>query len=276
MSPLPYLSLYRVSGADAAGFLQAQLAADVAPLAVGDACYSAWCSARGQVIGLMLVHRQEGGWLLAGESRLMDAMMQRLRRYVLRARVEITAAPGRLSGLPADMPPPAGATVLEPFPKSGHEPGTGLRYALAGPGDAADVEPADWRWQELRHGVLWLEPATSERFVPQMLGLDRLGAVSFNKGCYPGQEVIARARYLGRIKRRPVWLECSMAPQLQVGAECALRCNGASVEGIIADRVRRQDGATLAVVVAALAPDARVESIVIDGSNIPAVRLAPL
>ena len=71
----------------------------------------------------------------------------------------------------------------------------------------ADSGPAsDWKAAELERGVAWLDERSSERFIPQMLGFDRIGAVSFSKGCYPGQEIIARARYLGKVKRGPLQL----------------------------------------------------------------------
>lgn len=267
MTPLPYLSPCRVSGDDAGAFLQAQLAADVASLGAGEAMFAAYCSPRGQVIGLLLVQHRGSDWLLAGHSRLMADIVQRLRRFVLRARVEILDPAGMLAGLAGDPAPPAGMETLAPR-------GTGLRYAF-GDCAAADAAAAAWRWDEVRSGILWLQPETSERFLPQMLGLDRIGAVSFTKGCYPGQEVIARARYLGRVKRRPVWLEISGNHAPEPGANCVLQMAGSTVEGTIADVASAAGRRTLVVTVAPLEAAAAIAAIEFDGAVVAAQRLDP-
>ena len=181
---LPYLAVARVQGPDAAAFLQAQLSADIATLTDGDATFACYCSPRGQVYGLLLVCREPGrpgeagvgDFLLAGAAGLLPSMIERLRRFVLRARATLDPAPDlAICGAPPEETPAPGIYSASPE----------LAYRVV---DASQCVPdgpaaATWKTLELRHGVAWLDAATSERFIPQMLGFDRLGAVSFSKGC---------------------------------------------------------------------------------------------
>lgn len=286
MIPLPYLTLHRIGGADAEAFLQAQLAADVASLGVGAAGFAAWCSPRGQVIALFLVLRETDAWVLACESRLAVTVFDRLRRYILRSRVEFEALDGLiLAGLPDAEQAPSGMAVFQ-----SRQPG--LCYVLLGreanpPESPGPSERAAW-WQavELRHGIAWLAPATSERFIPQMLGLDEIGAVSFAKGCYPGQEVVARTRYLGQVKRKPVLVEVEGRVPGDAGEPCTVVSAGESVEGVLVEAlaVETTDGqasaargpTTLALIVAPLADTAGVSAVEAAGSTWPARRLKPV
>ncbi len=107
-----------------------------------------------------------------------------------------------------------------------------------------------------------------------MLGLDAIGAVSFSKGCYPGQEVIARTRYLGKLKRRPVLLELDGSPALKPGDDCLLFSVGESIEGVIVDAVSLENAVTTTVlVVAPLEADRPLSSLVHDAEQWPARRI---
>ena len=205
-----------VRGADAAGFLQGQLTSDVAALAPRGVVLSAWCTPRGQVRNLFwLVRRSDGArFCLVAPAGEADDLVRRLRGFVLRAKVEMertgdrvlgAAGPGseafvsgRVGGVPA-----SGFAAESADRLAIHLPGDPTRFLVLG-SDALppEVPDAEWRRLEIRAGIAWLTDETRESFIPQMLNLDRLGALSFEKGCYPGQEVIARTRYLGRLKRR--------------------------------------------------------------------------
>lgn len=238
---LPYLAVARVQGPDAAAFLQAQLSADIAALPGGGATFACYCSPRGQVYGLLLLCREANrpgaesaeNFLLAGAAELLPSILERLRRFVLRARVTLEPA-GDLAvcGTPAEAA--AAAEVYSTPP--------GLTYRMA---EATQCAPdsraaAAWKAFELRHGIAWLGAATSERFIPQMLGFDRIGAVSFSKGCYPGQEIVARARYLGNVKRKPLRLLVDGAPEIPPGSAVRLlhaadAGDGNSLDGTLID-----------------------------------------
>jgi folate-binding protein YgfZ len=239
---LPYLSAARVSGPDAGAFLQAQLSADIGALQDEESTFACFCSPKGQVFGLLLVIRTGDQYRIVGAASLLPGMIARLRLFVLRAKVEIELA-SELNVLGISEPDAAPAA-------GGHSPpGTDLTYALAGDGEA-DADGAErWTEKELRAGIAWLGPETSERFIPQMLGFDALGAISFSKGCYPGQEIIARARYLGRVKRKPQFLLVDSEP-VAAGSAVRLLAGEERLDGIAVDSVAVPGSGSLLMVVA--------------------------
>jgi len=182
---LPYLSAAKVCGQDAGSFLQAQLTSDLARLADGEAVFSGYCNRSGNVIAVMRVLRRSEDYVLIAASTLMTALIAELNKYILRARVDLAPLGDAVVGLEGN-----------PLPIYQLAPG----FDEGAPGEAS---VARWRSLEFRSGIVWLGPETSAKFLPQMLGLENLGALSFRKGCYPGQEVIARVRYLGKLKRQP-------------------------------------------------------------------------
>jgi len=228
---LPHLAVARVSGADAGAFLQAQLSADVAALADGAATFACYCSPRGQVFGLLLVCRVGDEFRLVADSSLLPGLIKRLGLFVLRARVVLEIVKGLVvQGCPVDANGQGG--------DGGYQPnGLGLAYRLIEEKPGLAEDQGHWKEQELRKNVVWLGAETSERFIPQMLGLDGIGAVSFSKGCYPGQEVIARARYLGKVKRKPLLLRLIGAPELVTGESLRLRDGECWLEGTVIDSV---------------------------------------
>ncbi len=201
------LTAVRVSGADAGAFLHGQLTADIAALepdSEKSACYAAYCSPKGRVLATLFVVRQPDHFLLLMDPGLVESLVQRLRMYVLRAQVNLEPQSdldiaGQISGAikePAADGSYAGLAVedarLVRLPDQ--------RVILLDASGLMD-DDSEWRRLNIEQGVAWVGQATTDLFVPQMLALDVIGAVSFTKGCYPGQEVVARARYLGRIKR---------------------------------------------------------------------------
>ena len=184
---IPYLATARFDGEDAGAFLQAQLSADILALEVGGNTLACYCTPKGKVLGLLLVGRDESGFLVAANSELLPGILQRLRMYVLRSRVTISDT--------------GAAAVSGP---SG--PGFGCSS------EAAEMDDAEaWRAGELLAGIAWLDAASTDSYIPQMLGFENIGAVSFRKGCYPGQEIVARTHFRGATKRRMLRFE-STAP----------------------------------------------------------------
>ncbi len=212
----PGMASVAVRGADAAEFLHAQLTSDVATLAPGRLALSAWCTPRGQVRNLLWLVRHTGGarFSLVAPAGEADGLARRLRAFVLRAKVEVERTGDRVLGAagPGSEAFVAGRVGRVPVPGSAAEsggrvairpPGGPDRFLVLGPDPLpAGIPDADWRRLEIAAGIAWLTDETRESFLPQMLNLDLLGALSFEKGCFPGQEIIARTRYLGRLKRR--------------------------------------------------------------------------
>jgi tRNA-modifying protein YgfZ len=267
MTPLPYLSVLKLSGDDVASFLQGQLAADVASLNPGDSTFAAYCSPRGQVIALLLVCRTGKEWLVLLESGLAEAVAARLRMFVLRAKVVIEHTHDlQAAGLFPGADAPTGARAFSPRQ-------TSLRYLVTSPESGPAGASLAWRRNEVCAGVVWLERASSERFIPQMLGLDAIGAVSFSKGCYPGQEIVARTRYLGKVKRHPVVVQLEVGAQLRSGESCFVLGNGQEVEAVIVDVVCPPDPPCVAFLVAPLEKTDPVTAIRAGDLSWPALRL---
>ncbi len=246
MTHLPYLAILKLSGADVGSFLQSQLAADIAVVAPGESTFAAYCSARGQVIALMLVCRSAEDWFIVLESSLAEAVAARLSIYVLRARVKIELCRElQAAGLSPGAAPPPDAWHFS-------SPQLALQYLLTTPQVSPENEVLAWRRNEICHGISWLGRASSERFLPQMLGLDVIGAVSFSKGCYPGQEIVARTRYLGKVKRHPVLLQLEGRTKLRAGDSCFVLGNGQEAAASVIDVVCPPGQPCVALLVAPL------------------------
>ena len=239
----PGMAVVRVRGPDAVRFLHAQFSSDVEAMPPDGVGLGAWCNPQGRVRHLFWIVRRPGGTGIdlvvpAGEA---EDLGRRLRMFILRTKVTVERAADRVLGAAG---PDAAAFVAGRagrVPPPGHAVESGDQIALRPPRDPArflvfgpdldgcppDGSDARWRRLEIAAGIAWPADATRESFIPQMLNLDRLGAVSFDKGCYPGQEVVARARYLGRVKRRLYrgWMAAGPRPapgaRLRSGGEAA-------------------------------------------------------
>lgn len=196
---------------DARTFLHGQLSNDLMALGADQAHWTAYCSAKGRMLaGFLAWHDADGSIMLACDNSLVPALIKRLRMFVLRAKVVIedAGAAFRLLGVMGDPQGPA------PFAVRHEGPATlvGLpsvdgssRALLVEPIYAASPASTDesaWNTGMIRAGESWITAATQEQFVPQMVNFDALGGINFKKGCYPGQEVVARAHYRGAVKRR--------------------------------------------------------------------------
>ncbi|MEL4892043.1 folate-binding protein [Xanthomonas protegens] len=217
-SALPHLQYVALRGPDAAAFAHAQFANDVQALAVGQWQWNAWLTAKGRVIAVFALLRQADDALLmllpdGGAEDLATALGRFVFRRKLRLTVEDTLhAVGRMS-LPDQargaMSAHDEAGVIELDMGGDGLPRT-LRLVPAPPVDAPAADPAltaAWRATDLRLGLARLAPSQREQWTPQQLGLDRLHAFSVKKGCYPGQEIVARTHFLGKAKRAAQLLE---------------------------------------------------------------------
>ena len=240
MIHLPYLSAARLTGPDAGPFLHAQLSADITALEVGVSTFATYCSSAGKVLALLLIGRLDQGYVVIGSSELLAGIIDRMKIFVLRAKVEIE--PALQTQVSAVLSPEAPAPVLSPGVDA-------LRYTW-GPEDRLSSNDADkWKYQELLHGVSWLDSATSEKFIPQMLGFENIGAVSFSKGCYPGQEIIARTRYLGKVKRTPLTTVVKGKAGIENGARVQVNYATETIEGNVVDSAPAENQNTLLFIV---------------------------
>jgi len=247
MIPLDYLSVARFNGPDAGVFLHAQLSADIAVLESGQATFACYCNPRGQVIGLLLVCRQDQGYLVAAAADLLAGILTRLQMFVLRSRVGFSADPKlRVCG--------AGQQQDDFAPRTFQPAGMGLSYIFTENGIEDNDGGEVFKAREIRNRLTWLGSETTAKFIPQMLGFDRIGAVSFNKGCYPGQEIVARTRYLGKVKRLPAVVQMEEQVPLKPSDRVELHRQGAWSNAIVIDSVPADGAGTLCFTVAAAEP----------------------
>ena len=218
----------RITGDDAEAFLQGQFSNDIAALAVPGSQLNSWSSPKGRVLILFRIIRDSQGYLLQMPAVLAEPMVRRLRMFVLMAKVVIEPQPdivsigvrGRkavealLDELSTSMPSSTDGVVQSDGTTLVRircdEPrleviGSVTQACVLWKKLSADYQSAGdnvWKLQNIDAGVPSIEPATSEAFVLQMLNLQHIDGVSFKKGCFPGQEVVARMQYLGKLKRR--------------------------------------------------------------------------
>ncbi|WP_313070217.1 folate-binding protein [Melaminivora sp.] len=235
---LAHLGVIRVAGEDAATFLHGQLSQDFALLDPHHARLAALLNPKGRMLASFIgFKRGDAEVLLLCSRDLLAPTLRRLSMFVLRAKARLTDASAdyQLHGLlgeaaeaalPADAAPwtlaqQGEASVVALYPADGQP--RALRIAPAGslPPEAPALAPALWDWSEVRSGVATLTAPLAEAFVPQMLNYESVGGVNFKKGCYPGQEVVARSQFRGAIKRRTFLAHApaSVAPGAEVFAQ---------------------------------------------------------
>ncbi len=207
VAKLDQYGLLQVSGEDARAFLHAQLTNDIEQLTPGVARYAGWCSAKGRLLATFLVMPCTGGFLLQLSRDLVPAVLKRLSMFVLRSRVKISDVTGEWLqyGLWEVLP---GGDLAVRQAEGRIEVGIdGKRTLLiAKTPQSADTAAEGWALDEIRAGRPLILQSTQDQFVPQMVNLELAGGVDFKKGCYPGQEIVARAQYRGAVKRRMVRL----------------------------------------------------------------------
>jgi len=229
---LTHLGVIRVQGEESASFLHSQLTQDIALLRPDQARLAAFCNAKGRMLAsFVVVARGPDEILLVTSHDLLAPTLKRLSMFVLRAKARLTDATSEF-----DLRGLAGAAAgvsegLTPWGKRESGPAQVVRlYPADAQPRALWVAPAgtqvpqapaltveDWLWGEVRSGIAPVTAATVEAFVPQMLNYESVGGVNFKKGCYPGQEVVARSQFRGTLKRRAFLVHADSA--LQAGQD---------------------------------------------------------
>ncbi|MEO8937049.1 MAG: folate-binding protein [Burkholderiaceae bacterium] len=213
---LDHLSLLIARGPDARSFLDTQLTRNVPASASSLASPAGYCSPKGRLLASFVIWSDDDAVSLLVSRDIAEAIAKRLRMYVMRSKLTIEDATKVrvVDGLVDAEDLPASVAALAPwattriddrvwirFPDAdGHR--RDLRIAVDDNDEGDAVDSGFWRWLDVRAGLPWIVAATQDRFVPQMLNLEALGGVDFKKGCFPGQEVVARSQYLGKLKRR--------------------------------------------------------------------------
>jgi folate-binding protein YgfZ len=246
VAPLTDLGLIAVSGEEAAQFLHNQLTNDVEHLGLAEARLAGYCSAKGRLLATFLMWKQADTVMLQLPRQIQPAVQKRLQMFVLRAKAKLgNAADDHVAlGLAGEatanaLTPWFPNLPVTPYSKSDSDAGTLIRLpnAFGAPRyqwitDAETAQSAwpalinvltpvgtpAWRLTEIHAGVPQITQPTQEQFVPQMINFELIGGVNFKKGCYPGQEIVARSQYLGKLKRR-MMLATADTQEAQAGRE---------------------------------------------------------
>lgn len=267
--PLQGLGLIRATGPEASGFLQAQLTNDAKLLTPSQGQLSGYCSPKGRLLAVFTVLQLgEDDFALALPAALVAPTLKRLKMFVLRSKLVLSDASAELPTVGVIGTQVADALAANGFvpPASDYgvaqhdgvwllrRPGPVPRFELrAAPGRLATLQQTlnlplanndDWALAEVLAGIPQVTAETTDHFVPQTINLDTAGGVSFTKGCYPGQEIVARVHYLGRVKQR---LHLARASALVAPGTSVLDASTNSVGAVMAAARHPQAGALLSL-----------------------------
>lgn len=305
LADLSHFGLIHFSDEDAQSFLQGQVSCDIKainPSATrSTALYGSYCNPKGRMLASFLMWHDSGGYAMQLPSALRVAIQKRLSMYVLRAKVKLTDSSdalvrigvagkssemlmreilGKVPGSPLEVVHVQAESVIRLAQD---------RFELVVPAGEAQnvweylrkhavpVGTPCWDWLEIKAGIPIITTPTQEQFVPQMANLDAIGGISFQKGCYPGQEIVARTQYLGKIKRRMVLAHIQPSPEtpIEAGDELFSVDMGEQSSGMIANAAPAPEGGfdVLAVIQTSSIEAGRIHWMSLDG---PMLDIMPL
>ena len=292
MVELTHLGVIRATGDDAATFLQGQLTQDVLGLGLSEARLAAFCNAKGRMQASFIVFkRNENEILLLCSRDILPATLKRLSMFVMRAKARLTDASAefRLLGFMGDATELIAACARSAWAKTdiGHSNviflplGAGQSRALrctpvAEPlPDLPLIDLNTWHWLAVQSGIAMISQPTFEAFVPQMLNYESVGGVNFKKGCYPGQEIVARSQFRGTLKRRAYVMHTNNEPA--VGQEVFSAMDAEQPCGLVAACAANPAGGLDAIVSMQTSAAAEGAGVLTLGSATgPVLQLLPL
>ncbi|MFA5982641.1 MAG: folate-binding protein [Methylococcaceae bacterium] len=233
--PIVHLGVLKLTGIDSATFLQGQITCNVNDLTESQSCFAALCNPKGRVITTFLLIKTGNDFLMVVPMELLALVHKKLQHYLLRAKVVITDESNNLClfGVHQANTPANFLTTTQSHSvitvnlaqQSSHllylAPVELAIFSWQQAIETQSLSPANsdlWRYYDISAGIPWLNLATTEEFIPQMLNIDKLGGISFKKGCYTGQEIVARTHYLGQAKREMFLAECDINQPIPAAA----------------------------------------------------------
>jgi folate-binding protein YgfZ len=275
VAPLTDLGLIALTGEDAVGFLHNQITNDVEHLSPGEARLAGYCTPKGRLLATFLMWKSAGTIFLQLPHAIQPAIQKRLQMYVLRSKVKLADAAESVVaiGIAGEAAIPVlqrhfAALPAVPYAKVDGDAGSLIRVADAAgkpryqwiaPVEAAEkawselakvVPPAGpraWRLANIAAGVPQVVQSTQEQFVPQMVNFELIGGVNFRKGCYPGQEIVARSQYLGKLKRRMMRADVDSI-DAQAGSEVFSSADPDQPCGMVVNAERVSEGSSACLV----------------------------
>jgi folate-binding protein YgfZ len=264
VAALPHLGVIQAEGPDAASFLHGQLTQDFSLLDASQARLAALCTAKGRMIASFIgIKLQPETILLVCSQDILAATLKRLSMYVLRAKAKLRDASAEyvLFGLagtaltangvdagaaPGQRHAVGAASAVTLYPADGVPRALWIAPAGSPAPQGSDLAPDLWQWTEVRSGVATLTAPVLDAFVPQMLNFESVGGVNFKKGCYPGQEIVARSQFRGTLKRR-AYIVRAEAP-VQPGQEVFAASDAEQPVGTVVQAAAAPDGSWAAIV----------------------------
>lgn len=260
---MAHLGVIRVEGDDAVSFLQGQLTQDFALLRDDQARLAAFCSAKGRMQASFVGFRRSPTEVLLVCSRdILAPVLKRLSMFVLRAKARLTdvsadfvllglAGPAAQAHFAPDAPAwskvqRGAAHIVRLYPADGQARALWVAPAGEPAPDVPALSPQLWTWSEVQSGIATITAPIVEAFVPQMLNYESVGGVSFKKGCYPGQEVVARSQFRGTLKRRAFLGHAEVA--MSAGQEVFQAGGDDQPVGIVAQAAPAPDGGFDAII----------------------------
>ncbi|GAC1529477.1 MAG: folate-binding protein YgfZ [Ramlibacter sp.] len=286
--PLAHLGVIRVHGDDAARFLHGQLTQDLVLMHADQARLAAFCNAKGRMLASFVVvaHRPHD-FLLVVARDLLAATLRRLSMFVLRAKAKLTDATLEfdLRGLlgsaavaseglaPWNKRDLGAVQVVRLYPADALPRALWVAPVGTPPPPGAALPIDDWFWGEVRSGIAPVTAAITEALVPQMLNYESVGGVNFKKGCYPGQEVVARSQFRGTLKRRAYLVHASS--DLHAGQEVFQAADAQQPCGLVAQAAPAPGGGFDAIVSIQVSA-AQAGQLTASAATGPALTLLPL
>ncbi|HVC11036.1 MAG TPA: folate-binding protein [Burkholderiales bacterium] len=291
---LVQLGMIEVTGEDARAFLHAQLTNDVANLRASQARYAGWCSAKGRLLASFLIVPHGEGFLLQLARDLAPAVAKRLGMFVLRSKAKVSDGSAGwvqfgLSGAGAAERLAVLGLVAPPLDLGVSEAQDALavrlaeqRYLVAVPAARREATAAlldhgseqAWLLEEIRAGRPLVTHATQDLFVPQMVNYELLGAVDFKKGCYPGQEIVARTQYRGQLKRRMI--RARVSAQAQPGQDVYGQDLPGQAAGTVVNSALSPEGGSELLAVVPIASLEQRAALRLGSPDGPALEVLPL
>ena len=260
IAPISHLGVIRVQGDDAASFLHGQLTNDFALLDVQHARLAAFCNAKGRMQASFIGFKCAKDDILLVLSRdLLAQTLKRLSMFVMRAKAKLTDASNdfQLCGLIGEAAPSADhapwtlhtegqAHTVQLYPAAGQARALWIAPVGTPTPQAPALSEAQWLWTEVVSGIATVSLPVFEQFVPQMLNYESVGGVNFKKGCYPGQEVVARSQFRGTLKRRAFIVHADSA--LEAGTEVFAASDADQATGTVVQAAPAPQGGWEAIV----------------------------
>ncbi len=247
LADLSQYRLFRVSGADANSFLQGQLSNDINHVTENRSQMSAYCSPKGRALALFRVFHFDDAYFLGLPDEIAETTIKRLKMFIMRSDVAIDDVTDNyfhfgIAGKDAaaniktalnltQLPAETDDSIIVNEMCLQKLAGTAERFELIGPLDKAvtlwtalqsaciPVGQSAWDLQRINAGIPEIYPKTVDAFVPQMLNLQLINTINFQKGCYPGQEIVARTKYLGKLKKRLYLAEILTSNLVEIGTD---------------------------------------------------------